>query len=558
MSDLHHPEAQALLQNSHPTTQSFVATARERLNALRTQEASLNARMADLLARVTPLVAEASALYAPHHGMTASSQARLIALMNEASTFQEEAHVMQEENSSLRKNICALDRRISAHNSALPAVRTPPEILCEIFRWISPHMRTVGLYQRVATAPWRLSHICQHWRAAARGDGYLWCHIVIDTSLVPHGTLESSYPLAALETQLVLSATVPLDISFHTHSYHPHDVALLRALVRHSNRWGRLYISATVLPAISGKIRGHLAKLHHLQITSYTQEYPAEFRNIFTGAPQLREALLPHSPVFSLPWHQLTRLRVESEAEYLLEILPKLHDIVHCEITVVRDETSIPSARNVVLPHLRRLVLHNDWFLCFLETPKLESLELDWSIEFDSVPPFLRRSKCPLKALKLKSCFSELAAFRELLRHVPTLSHLELDFSIEGDNPSEAEQALIPQYFRAMKATGSSTPLCPKLTSIDVEFPSVMTPESLAEGYESLCEMVESRWNLPPSMCSLMHVHISLVEFVSTSVRQRFDAMRRAGLDVSKLLTWDDDDSDEEIEPDSSEPDSSA
>jgi hypothetical protein len=134
------------------------------------------------------------------------------------------------------------------------------------------------------------------------------------------------------------------------------------------------------------------------------------------------------------------------------------------------------------------------------------------------------------------------------------MSHLELDFCIDSDTPSEAQQALIPQYFHAMKATGESTPLCPKLTSMDVEFPGYMTQESLAEGYESLCEMVESRWNLQSSMCSLMHVHISLVQFVSTSVRHRFDAMRRAGLDVNKLFTWDDDDDDddEEIEPDSS------
>lgn len=555
MSDLHHSEAQALFRNSHPTTQNFVATARERLDALRTQQVDLNVRMTDLMARVTPVVAEASALY-HYRGMPASFQGRLIALMNEASAFQEEAHIMEEENSSLRENILALDQNIRAHNSVLPAFRTPPEILCEIFRWTSPRERNVGPYQRVATAPWWLTHICQHWRAAARGDGYLWRSIIIDTTLTPHGTRESCYPLAALETQLELSATVPLDISFLTHSYHPHDVALLIPLVRHSNRWERLHISATVLPAISGEIRGNLAKLRHLQITTpYTQEYPAEFRNIFTGAPQLREALLPRSPpVFSLPWHQLTRLRVESEAEYLLETLPRLHDIVHCEITVVGDETSMPSPsnRNVVLPHLQRLVLHDDWFSRFLETPKLESLEVHWSIEFDSVPQFLRRSRCPLTALKLACCFSELAPFRELLRHVPTLSRLELDFCIDGDTTSEAEQALFPQYFHAMKAAGSSTPLCPKLASMDVVFPGYMSQESLAECYESLCEMVESRWNLPTSKRSLMRVHIDLVDFVPTSVRQRFDAMRRAGLDVNKLFTWADDDSDEEIQSESS------
>jgi hypothetical protein len=63
---------------------------------------------------------------------------------------------------------------------------------------------------------------------------------------------------------------------------------------------------------------------------------------------------------------------------------------------------------------------------------------------------------------------------------------------------------------------------------------------------------VESRWNLPTSKRSLMHVHIDLVDFVPTSVRQRFDAMRRAGLDVNKLFTWADDDSDEEIQSESS------
>ncbi|KAJ7832010.1 hypothetical protein B0H13DRAFT_2212955, partial [Mycena leptocephala] len=237
------PEAQALLRNSQPT-QNFVATAREQLDALRTQVTSLNARMSDLWARMTLLVAEASALHAQqHHDMAASFQARLIAIKNEASALLEQARVTEEENLSLEEKIRALDQEISAHNSVSPAVRTPPEILCEIFRRTSPHecMRKV-VYQRVAIAPWWLTHICRAWRAAARGDGSLWCHVVIDTTLAPHGTRESCYPLAALETQLELSATLPLDVSFLTESFHPHDVALLAALVRHSNRWQRLYI----------------------------------------------------------------------------------------------------------------------------------------------------------------------------------------------------------------------------------------------------------------------------------------------------------------------------
>ncbi|KAJ7728570.1 hypothetical protein DFH07DRAFT_221708 [Mycena maculata] len=538
MSDLHHPPDVhgSLLRNSDPTTQNFVATARERLDALRAQEAALKARSAGLLeSATTAFLAEASALKAQR-----------------MSAFREEAQVILEESSSLREDIRALEQSISAHNSllnsVLPAVRTPPEILCEIFRWTSPRVGIVGRHRPVARAPWWLTHICRHWRAVARGDGALWCHIVLDTKFASHGTHESRYPLAALETQLELSAAFPLDIIFYTESFHPHDINLLGALVRHSNRWERLYIPAVVLPSISGRIRGNLTKLHHLQITPYMQEYPTEFRNIFAGAPQLREALLPRSPAFSLPWHQLTRLRVESEAEFLLEILPKLPNIVNWEITVIGDDTGMPSASdtNVVLPYLQQLVLHGygDWFLHFLETPKLASLEVDWST--DSIPQFLRHSQCHVKALKLHWCFSELAALRELLRRVPTLSHLELDFCIQDDDaPSEAQEALIPQYFHAMKATGSSTPLCPQLTSMDVVFPGYPTPSFMAEGF---CEMVESRWNLPTSMCSLMRVRISPDALESYSVWQRFDAMRRAGLDVNNLYA----DNDEEIESDSS------
>ncbi|KAJ7802630.1 hypothetical protein B0H13DRAFT_2297197 [Mycena leptocephala] len=460
------PEAQALLRNSQPT-QNFVATAREQLDALRTQVASLNARMSDLWARMTLLVAEASALHAQqHHDMAASFQARLIAIKNEASALLEQARVTEEENLSLEEKIRALDQKISAHNSVSPAVRTPPEILCEIFRRTSPHecMRKV-VYQRVAIAPWWLTHICR--------PGEL--QLVAMDLLVP----------------------------------------------RHHS------IYAGVSPRIS---------------------------RYFHWAPQLREALLPRLPTFFLPWHQLTRLRVESNPEHLLETLPKLHGIVHCDIRVV-DSIPSPSGSNVVLPHLKQLVLNDGSFLHCLKTPKLESLEVHWSD--DSVPQFFRGSQCPLNTMKLhcSSCYPALDAFHELLRHVPNLLHLELDFRIDGDAASEEEQALIPQYFHAMKAAGSSTPLCPKLTSMEVVFPNCGTPqEAVATGYESLCEMVESRWNLPTHTRSLMHVDIDLVDVVSTLVRQRFDAMRRAGLDVNKVFTWDDDedDEDEEIQSDSS------
>ncbi|KAJ7915154.1 hypothetical protein B0H13DRAFT_2658936 [Mycena leptocephala] len=475
---------------------------------------------------------------------------RLATVTTAFSALQEEAHVMQREYSTLQQEIHVLETTITAHNSALPAVRAFPEILCVIFRETSRRPRSVHGHT-VPMAPWWLTHICQRWRAVARGYGYLWSHIEIDTTRIARGTQQICFPLAALESQLELSADFPLDISFQSHIYHAHDdTVLLQPLARHSNRWERLHISASMLPAIP-EIRGNLAKLQYLHVVNprSNREYPPNTDNImmFAIAPQLREALLPRSPVLSVPWHQLTRVGVESGTQSLLELLPQLHHVTDCDLAVHAGDITSASDPIVILRRLRRLVLMDDRVSRFLETPNLESLEV--VLHFAAVPDFLSRSGCHLKILKLRWCFSEMAAFGDVLRGIPTLTHLELNLFHPRGSPSKTELSRIPPQFDVLKATSNSTALCPALNSLSVRLPDNAGRQILIVGHRSLCEMVESRWNLPTSMRSLTRVYITPEGLASYSVWQRFQAMRRAGMDVNGL--WHDGDEDDETQSDS-------
>ncbi|KAJ7830491.1 hypothetical protein B0H13DRAFT_1906495 [Mycena leptocephala] len=473
----------------------FAVTARERLSALRAQEAAAATALIVWLpsyrARAAAITAQASALGL---GDITTFSERLATVTTAFSALQEEAHVMQREYSTLQQEI-------------------------HVWKRPSPH----------TTQPYPLDRHHPHCSRHA-------------TNLLP---------LAALESQLELSADFPLDISFQSHIYHAHDdTVLLQPLARHSNRWERLHISASMLPAIP-EIRGNLAKLQYLHVVNprSNREYPPNTDNImmFAIAPQLREALLPRSPVLSVPWHQLTRVGVESGTQSLLELLPQLHHVTDCDLAVHAGDITSASDPIVILRRLRRLVLMDDRVSRFLETPNLESLEV--VLHFAAVPDFLSRSGCHLKILKLRWCFSEMAAFGDVLRGIPTLTHLELNLFHPRGSPSKTELSRIPPQFDVLKATSNSTALCPALNSLSVRLPDNAGRQILIVGHRSLCEMVESRWNLPTSMRSLTRVYITPEGLASYSVWQRFQAMRRAGMDVNGL--WHDGDEDDETQSDS-------
>ncbi|KAJ6528147.1 hypothetical protein B0H19DRAFT_1334366 [Mycena capillaripes] len=205
-----HPPTTNLAPNPLANSYDVAVTARARLCTLRSQEAAAATALILWLpcyqARAAAITAQASALGL---GDIATVSERLATVTTAFSALQEEAHIMQGEYSALQQTIHALETTITAHNSALPAVRAFPEILCAIFRGTSRRPRSVHGHS-VPMAPWWLTHICQRWRAVARRYGYLWSHIQI---VLPRLRKSSRDLLSRLALEVDSAKSTRVDLS---------------------------------------------------------------------------------------------------------------------------------------------------------------------------------------------------------------------------------------------------------------------------------------------------------------------------------------------------------
>ncbi|KAJ6512608.1 hypothetical protein C8R45DRAFT_1067831 [Mycena sanguinolenta] len=433
---------------------------------------------------------------------------------------------------------------IVMHTSTVSCIRRiPGEILCQIFRCISHgFVRTVGT-MTVSTAPWRLAHVSQHWRATALADAHIWSSIRIE--LPPIGDMHGwsdrsssadekapdSLPLAALETQLRLSKDAPLDVSLNwiSHSVpRPHLLELLHAVVGQCHRWQTLKafgVTADVYPALL-PIKGCLPLLRSVETDADREVHGSsdDMQLILTTAPRLCELLLTDkapSLLLSVPWDQITHLRASFPLHFILQVFPKMANLEDCEIFVDEAWIGAEAFPVVVLPCLRRLrVQEPDWLLKKLEAPNLESLEANG--DASCIHTFLQKSGCQLRRLELSSDFPEPTHLISLFRQLPTLQHLSLDLSSHNLN----------LLFSAATISSSSADLCPKLTSIVVFlFPF----RDKRDDYDSLCTMIESRWNVEPCHRYLDHVRISVTD-VPDVILDRFEALKADGLPLGGLI----------------------
>ncbi|KAJ7354402.1 hypothetical protein DFH08DRAFT_44195 [Mycena albidolilacea] len=516
----------------------------------RTRQNSRHAEMANFHAERADLFAERAAL----HTKAAALHTKLVGLQTKKTVLMAEQAATLRETTAVELAIGILDERIRTDNRLSSLLRrTPAEILCEIFQWTLPQEYTRTVRSRVVpTAPWRLTHICRAWRAAAQGDTRLWSHIRIDTRpsyprydpwSISGSVPALEYPLAALEKQIQLSANALLSVDFRLGVPVPdpqHVIQLLSLLVRKSNRWLQLNLGwakdTGVIQALS-EIKGHLAQLRHLRLDRQkgdnfeTSEWPTELQDIFAVAPRLREALLADesvtdSPRISISWQQLTKLNIRCTPGLLCEILLQAVNLVDCQMQVSDpDTTSSFSDTIVVLPNLRRLSSWwSDWYASCLEAPNLEYLDV--TFEIGNLATFLNRSQCELRTLKLDYCTGTPAAVVTLLQHVPRLSHFEISTEYDAEVYYNLLRGILP----AMRASGTSTDLCPRLSSIHIAL--FDHEDETRDLDDSLCDMIESRWNLPPGLRSLQCVRITPGAFYP-SVWERFEALRYAGLDLS-------------------------
>ncbi|KAJ7168028.1 hypothetical protein C8R46DRAFT_1191971 [Mycena filopes] len=358
--------------------------------------------------------------------------------------------------SDSKETICFVERRV------------PTELLSEILHATRP----------LASAPWHLGLVCQRWRACSLRDPSLWSSIELDRSWRSGSQIARHYPLEALQTQMLRSGELPLDVILKSGVHDPssgvqyHLLALLEIVVRQSHRWGKLHLEWHLQDSVLEKIRGRLPRLHHLELGASFSLYG----EIFDIVPQLRKFFLSgiHSDPASLsiPWSQITHFRGRFPAWGCRDIFFRTK-LEECSFEICQGwhgSTPPPGTPVALVPRLRRLAVTGRGLLPVLEAPNLEYLFLDTPV---SAVPFILRSQCCLKGLEISSSVS--SEVTRLITHIPTLLHLRAYFV----GPSGIRQPA-EKLFRVLD-------VCPQLESIDLTFSDVPCP------YDALYELIVAR-----------------------------------------------------------------
>ncbi|KAJ7437439.1 hypothetical protein B0H11DRAFT_2294303 [Mycena galericulata] len=344
-----------------------------------------------------------------------------------------------------------------------PIRRVPPELISEIFAFTPCTRRVNG--HTVNWPPWRLGHICSSWRSTALSSPFLWSSIEIIWFI--DSSLADIYPLSMIETQLLRSGNVPLEvcIDFMCYEDSPAESALIELLVLHCHRWVSFCIAgsrsaARVLEDVHGRVP-QLKRFHFVDFKGTTDCIS------ISVAPSLREIILTSSqfraisPRFLVPWNQITRYCGVYSAQDQMNILEGAPNLEECGIGFTGGLDANQDGRVATLPHLRRLYVADACVLYHLTAPSLGALYLEgW---LDALLPFLRRSSCQLTKLVMNYC-----QFRwqlvSVLRCLPKLEYFAII------NTEDLDLGELTDLWTSMTLSGSPTDLCPSLTFLAVGY----------------------------------------------------------------------------------------
>ncbi|KAK7014313.1 hypothetical protein R3P38DRAFT_1449284 [Favolaschia claudopus] len=512
------------LDGQIPMIRNFIVTAQDRLATLQNERDDLRSKAATLCMKIEALNVELSAL-----GM--------------------EEFEMKTKAATLDGIIDAFTEQIRGHQAVLSVVRrVPADVLLEIFSWITleTFARMVLTESKVPTAPWRLTHVCRAWRAVALSYPKLWARVCIDGSIIDWSesdpkapAISMLYPREALKTQLQLSSTASLDVELHMLEQSEEMRLLLEPLIQQSSRWARLILTSDAWSTLEylKEIETKLPRLNYLVIdTGYDlliPSWPTELRQLFFFAGHLRTAKLTNfaltspSPPLSLPWHQLTKLRICSPLISLLNILSTAHHLVDCTLEVDDSEGNQTWATPpfvVTLPTVQRLTMGpscSDDCSSWLVLPQLRFLALEGT-PVEHARTLITQSQCRLETLELRHIEIKSDVLLAILQVVPSITNLAVDFCFTFTD----EQ--IQSFLRSM--TGST--LCPNLASMKIGF---LSHQHTIQNSETACEMIESRWNPPTGPRVLQSVRLLPADNWPRFVWLRLEAMRLAGLDLNRL-----------------------
>ncbi|KAJ7450806.1 hypothetical protein FB451DRAFT_1146128 [Mycena latifolia] len=332
-----------------------------------------------------------------------------------------------------------LEEAVREHKGIIsPVRRLPSELISHIIRLASPDIRQNVGGQEQEYLPWRFAHICGRWRACALAEARIWADIKA-SSYHPQAS-----PLPMIQTQLLLSKDVPLEISFRWKSVIKkkaltHFLVVLNLVVNHSIRWAKVTLNGTgtrtIMPLSSAlsRVKSQLPLLRTLEwVTAGNVDW-------FEDSPNLEEVFLTRpgipfrdpddsptvpSQLTSIPWHQITKYRAIYKDSTHLDILRRAHSLREGGLYSLRPGIDLPNAEVVEARELRRLLAENWKFLDYLVAPMLEELFV-----FDSshtILPFLLRSGAQLTSLTIFHWFPALD-LAPVLRGIPSLIHLRVE-----------------------------------------------------------------------------------------------------------------------------------
>ncbi|KAJ7636344.1 hypothetical protein FB45DRAFT_1137931 [Roridomyces roridus] len=426
----------------------------------------------------------------------------------------------------------------SSTNQQLPISRLFPEILCHIFTLTLPTIeadtptvaRAPCAHYREAWhpgIPWTLGHVCAHWRTLALAYPPLWTTIVLSTA---NWKKEVYY----LNLLLERSGSAPLDIvirwtSGYTAKFAPDSFnwAVYWEVFRQHARWHSLHIELDGNGMMNDEFRtlGSLPLLRSLTFSGRGSPYPASSNLFFTGAVNLRRVMLSPGgtialPHLCIPWANLTSYKATDRrpAGNFMR-LAAASRLVELDLNFVGD-ASTKGIGIVTLQSLRRLVISHATFLAHIVAPTLQDLHIRGPSPIEHILPFIHTSNCYLTRITLFKHSSPASQVVHLLRELPTLTGLALDFL----GPPPETSALVSALTIIDERGVDGDIICPRLRELS------WGDRNDTIDRKAFVEMVNSRWE--PGRTGLRFVGLYLGRLRMKTAGLRLKALEREGLEA--------------------------
>ena len=390
-----------------------------------------------------------------------------------------------------KQKIQRLEKFIASHKGIVSAIRRiPPEIIQDIFQWLSAILRQEAQFEQPEWAlPFAYSQICSSWRGSALSVHSLWS--LFPKIRKPKSRVGNELQLKYMTELLHRSRESPIQFFFDAGFWNrgPYPVADL--LIQSSGRWQIINIHGSAR-AYFHKIRGRIPNLESLAISVPIFDGSSDVLDMFQMAPKLRQVQLAghRTGDIKLPNHQLVDFN--SLVIYARNPLSQLTNAHRLENLMYesRSPDFITIITTISLPSLKRLAVRlyhsSPPILDFLTVPILEGLQIE----------------DPLNALD-SALLRSLAGMASRSGDLPHLQELHiwstLDKMPEGlDEVSRLTPALIlldtpipsPRDILALASTNAaSSPLITSLEFCYFGVTKILAPEI----FSALKEFTDSR-----------------------------------------------------------------